>query len=572
MKKLLISLLILAFTFSCKEKDEKVDNTSEVNAQLFYNGNIITMDSEEPEYVEAVVEQDGKIVFVGSKKDAEENFANAKRIDLNGNTMLPGFIDPHSHFGMVSSSMGQVDLNSQPVGDITSIEDMMQKMKNYKSENNIPEGEWIFGWGYDESQIKEKRHPNKNEIDAVLPNNPVYLQHTSGHMGVGNSMALEKMNVTTDSKDPDGGTIERFPNSKEPTGLVQETAMYAFVGNMMKILEKKQSEFFDVTQNYYASNGITTAHDGMTDRNTIQFFQTQADAGKFKIDLLALGGYAELETNLKDSLINWKIYKNRFKVQGTKIIADGSPQGKTAFFSEAFLTPVPGCESDCKGLPSISQKNMNALFVMAYKDDNQLFIHGNGDGAIDMILEAHKFACEQLNQPLDKDRRTVVIHSQFVRADQMDTYVKYNILPSFFTNHAYFWGDVHVENLGEERAFFLSPIASAEKLNLKYTNHSDATVTPINPLFTIWSAVNRVSRTGKIIGPGERATPYQALKAITTHAAFEYFEEKSKGSLSKGKVADFVILDKNPLSVDPMEIRDIKVVETIKDGKSIFKI
>ena len=217
MKNLLLSILILALTFSCKEKNEKVFNTSEVNGQLFYNGKIITMNSEEAEYVEAIVEQDGKIVFVGSKKDAEENFANAKRINLNGNTMLPGFIDPHSHFGMVSSSMGQVDLNSQPVGDITSIEDMMQKMKNYKSENNIPEGEWIFGWGYDESQIKEKRHPNKNEIDAVLPNNPVYLQHTSGHMGVGNSMALYMMNVTADSKDPEGGTIERFPDSKDPT-------------------------------------------------------------------------------------------------------------------------------------------------------------------------------------------------------------------------------------------------------------------------------------------------------------------------------------------------------------------
>lgn len=253
------------------------------------------------------------------------------------------------------------------------------------------------------------------------------------------------------------------------------------------------------------------------------------------------------------------------------MIADGSPQGKTAYFTEAFLTPVPGCESNCKGLPSISQKSMNDLFVMAYKDDNQLFIHGNGDGSIDMILEAHKYACEKLNQPLDKDRRTVVIHSQFVRADQMDTYVKYNILPSFFTNHAYFWGDVHVENLGEEGAFALSPIASASKLGLKFTNHSDATVTPIDPLFTVWSAVNRISRTGRIIGPKEKATPYQALKAITSHAAFEYFEENSKGSLSKGKLADFVILDKDPLSVDPMEIKDIKVVETIKEGKSIFK-
>lgn len=371
------------------------------------------------------------------------------------------------------------------------------------------------------------------------------MQHTSGHMGVANLMALETMNISAETPDPDGGTIERFPNSKEPTGLVQETAMYPFVGNMLMILEKKQGEFFDTTQDYYASNGITTAQDGMTDRNAIRFFQSQADAGKLKIDLIALGGFAELETNLNDSLIDWKTYRNRFKVQGTKIIADGSPQGKTAFFTEPFLTPVPGCEGDCRGLPSISQESLNDLFVSAYSADNQLFIHGNGDASIAMIFGAHENACEELNQPLDKDRRTIIIHSQFVRPDQLETYKKYNMEPSFFTNHAYFWGDVHVENLGKDRAGFLSPMVSALRIGLKPT--SDATVTPIDPLFTVWTAVNRVSRSGATIGESEKATPYQALQTITISAAYEFFEEDSKGSLEEGKLADFVILEKKPI-------------------------
>lgn len=572
MKNLLITLTILGLVSSCKQNNPKsTEVTSAKTAQLFYNGEILTMDSKEPEYADVVVEQEGKIVFVGNQKEAEEQYPDAKTIDLKGKTLLPGFIDPHSHFGMVSNTMGQANLNSPPVGDVESIEDILHKMKAFKSENNVPDGEWIYGWGYDESQLKEKRHPNKIEMDEVLPNNPVYLQHTSGHMGVANSMALEKLNVSEETSDPDGGAIERFPNSKEPTGLVLETAMYPFVGNMLQILQSKQEEFFDSTQDYYASNGITTAQDGMTDRNAIKFFQSQADAGKLKIDLMALGGFAELETNINDADLEWKTYKNRFKVQGTKIIADGSPQGKTAYFTEPFLTPVPGCESDCRGLPSLSQEGLNALFVMAYDNENQLFIHSNGDASIDMLIEAHEHACKELNQALDKDRRTIVIHSQFVRPDQLQLYKEYNIEPSFFTNHAYFWGDVHVENLGEERAFFLSPIASAEKIGLKYTNHSDDTVTPIDPLFTIWSAVNRVSRTGEVIGEKERATPYQALKAITSHAAYEFFEEDSKGSISEGKLADFVILDKNPLKVEPMEIRGIKVVETIKEGKTIFK-
>lgn len=221
-------------------------------------------------------------------------------------------------------------------------------------------------------------------------------------------------------------------------------------------------------------------------------------------------------------------------------------------------------------MPSLTQEALNKLFVTAYKNDNQLFIHCNGDATVDMIISAHENACKKLNQPLDKDRRTIIIHAQFARPDQLVTFKKYNMEPSFFTNHAYFWGDVHVRNLGKERAYFLSPLASSIKLGLKPTNHSDATVTPIDPIFTIWTAVNRVSRSGATIGEAERVSPYQAIKAITINAAYEFYEENLKGTLTKGKLADFVILDKNPLNVKPMEIKDIKILETIKEGKSIF--
>lgn len=559
MKPSICIVLVLTLFFNCKdsEKMNVTEEKSSESSQLFYNGNIITMASDQEEYVEAIVEENGKIVFVGSQKDAEAKYGNSNKIDLNGKTLLPGFIDPHSHFGMVSNTMGQVDLNPKPVGTVVNIDDILNKLEAFKKERNIPDGEWIFGWGYDDGQLAEKRHPNKRDIDKVLPNNPVYLQHTSGHMGVANSLALEKLNVNAESKSPEGGNIERFPNSKEPTGLVQETAMYPFVGNMLEILAKDQATYFGTTQEYYASNGITTAQDGMTDRNTIRFFQSQADAGKLNIDLVSLAGYAELDSNVQDSSLHFKKYKNGFKVQGTKIVADGSPQGKTAYFTKPYLTEVPGCQDDCRGLPSLSQETINALFLTAYENENQLFIHCNGDATVDMIVEAHEHACKQLGQALDKDRRTIIIHAQFARPDQLEIFVKYKMEPSFFTNHAFFWGDVHVENLGKERADFLSPMVSAKKLGLKPTNHSDATVTPIDPIFTIWSAVNRVSRSGTIIGEGKRTTPYLAIQAITSNAAYELFEENLKGSLSEGKLADFVILDKNPLKVEPMDIKNI---------------
>ena len=568
----LVSLSLLAGCSSNTENTVSVEpKVTQVNkAHLYYNGNIIPMNTTEPSTVEALVERKGRIVYVGNLAKAKDQFMDSEQIDLQGRTLLPGFIDAHSHFGMVSNTMGQVDLNPPPVGNISSIEQMLSALKAYKAENNIADGEWIYGWGYDESQLSDKRHPNKRELDKALPNNPVYIQHTSGHMGVANSLALEKMKVSAATKNPEGGMIGRLPNSNEPNGLVQETAMYPFVGHMLQVLNSKQAEFFDQTQDVYAQKGITTAQDGMTDREAIRFFQSQADQGKLKIDLVSLAGFSELESNLKDLDLTFKTYNNGFKVQGTKIIADGSPQGKTAYFTQPYLTKVEGCEKDCTGLPSLSQDTLNDLFKLAYQADNQLFIHANGDASIDMVIKAHEYASKALNQALDKDRRTVVIHSQFVRPDQLETFKKYNIEPSFFTNHAYFWGDVHLENLGKKRAGFLSPIASADKLGLKYTNHSDATVTPIDPLFTMWTAVNRLSRSGKVIGSEEKTSPYQALKSVTSHAAYQLFEEDKKGTLEVGKIADFVILDRNPLTIKPMQIRDIKVVQTIKNGKPVY--
>ncbi|WP_438950187.1 amidohydrolase [Psychrobacter submarinus] len=550
------------------------NNTTQVSAKsaatVYYNGDIITMAGDTPSMVEALVTQNGKIAYVGSLASAQAQYNHAAKVDLKEQTLLPSFIDPHSHFGMVSNTFGQADLNPPPVGNVDSIDKMLQVLENFKRDNDIADGEWLYGWGYDETQLAEDRHPTKEEIDSVLPNNPVYLQHTSGHMGVANSMGLAEMGITADSKAPEGGNIARVKGSNEPNGLVQETAMYPFMYTLLKTLTPKQAEFFDQTQDYYAKNGITTAQDGSTTRDAIKFFQSQADAGKLKIDLVSLAGVSDLDENLADKDFVWKTYQNGFKVQGTKIIADGSPQGKTAYFTQPYLTPVADCESDCRGLPSISQDEMNAMFAKAYARDNQLFIHNNGDAATDMIIKAHEYAVNKTGQAADKDRRTVPIHAQFARMDQLEAFKKYKMVPSFFTNHAYFWGDVHVKNLGEKRAKFLSPIATADDMGLVYTNHSDDTVTPVDPLFTVWSAVNRTSRTGQIIGKDERASPYQALKAITTNAAYEYFEEDSKGSLEVGKLADLVILDNNPLTIKADNIRDIEVVETIKEGKTIY--
>lgn len=566
--QLFIMIAIMMF-ISCTQSTDKSTISP---ATMYYGGEIITMVGNEPQYVEALVVRDGKIIFTGNEEDAMKAAGRGHvMVDLKGKTMVPGFIDSHSHFANAITIMGQANVSSPPVGGCTNIAGIVAELQKCKTENNIKDGEWVIGWGYDESQLNEKRHPTKADLDKAFPNNPVYIQHVSGHMGVANSLALDDGKIDAKTPDPAGGMILRLPGSKEPSGVLQEMAVHHYVDKITAIFNSKRADLIQKALDLYAANGITTAQEGLTDATTVTFFKQMASDNKLTIDINVLASFLDLEKNLKDTSLHFGEIHNHLKFAGTKVVADGSPQGKTAFFTKPFLTEVPGCSHDCKGFPNITQEQLNTLFETCYKNNHQLYVHCNGDATMDMLLKAHETACKTTGQPLDADRRTTVIHSNFVRMDQLAKYKAYNIIPSFFTNHAFYWGDVHVENLGQERAFFLSPIHSADSLGITYTNHTDYIITPINQIFTMWSAVNRVSRTGKVIGPNERATPYQALKALTINAAIQHGDEKTKGSLAPGKLADLVVLDQNPLKVDAQKIKDIQVVETIKDGKSVFK-
>jgi hypothetical protein len=249
-----------------------------------------------------------------------------------------------------------------------------------------------------------------------------------------------------------------------------------------------------------------------------------------------------------------------------KIVADGSPQGKTAFFTKPYLTGGPSGQQDWRGEPTFTQPQLNEFVKKVYDGGAQLFVHCNGDAAIDALLEAHRFAAG--DDPA-KDRRTVGIHSQFIRRDQLEKYRAWNISPSFFTLHCFYFGDTHVANRGREQTDFISPLRSARELGIRCTNHTDFNVSPLDQLFTIHTAVNRTSRSGAVIGAGERVTPLAALEAITIDGARQYREDHAKGSIEVGKLADLVILSGNPLTVDPATIKDIKVLETIKDGRTI---
>ena len=327
-------------------------------------------------------------------------------------------------------------------------------------------------------------------------------------------------------------------------------------------------EWSKAAQLFYASRGITTAHEGLTHDADIALMRRAAEGGATLIDIVAYPFILDLDTVLADNPAStFGTYVNRIKLGGVKITLDGSPQGRTGYFTTPYLADGPDGQKNWRGEQGFSQDTVNDWFKKVYDLGLQLNIHANGDAAIDVLLAAHEFAAAG---DLGRDRHTVAIHSQFVRRDQLDKYVEYDIIPSFFTEHAYYFADAHIRLRGREQTDFLSPMRAAIDLGLRPTNHTDFVVTPLDQLFLVWTAVNRVARSGEVIGANQRVTPLEALKAITINAAHQYFEEDTKGSIEVGKLADLVVLDRNPLTVDPMEIKDISVLETIKEGETIY--
>lgn len=560
--------------FACKGGDGSKKETSETSggaAVMYHNGDILTMAGDSASYAEALVVKDGKIAFVGSKDEAMKAAgAGHKMVDLQGRTLIPGFVDGHSHLTNYADATLQADLNPPPIGRVESISDIIQAIKDLKTKMKADDTTLLVGVGYDADQLKEKRHPNAADLDAIFPTNPVVLKHASGHMLVANTAAFKKLGLGKDTKDPEGGNFIRKKGSTELDGLVQEMAMQPFVPWLTKSMDfEVEMKKLKDAQDYYASCGVTTAAEHLAMPAKVELLQKAAQEKRLYLDLVVTPAFIMAKELLGTGKLPWRQYNNHLNFIGLKMATDGSPQGKTAFLSKPYHTPVPGCNSDCRGFPNMTQEQINQLMLACYKNNVQLYSHCNGDASIDMMIKGHQYAIRTLGDSAT-DRRTVIIHSQIMRPDQLGEYKKYGMLPSFFTNHTYYWGDVHIANLGKERAGFISPMRSAIDMGIKSTNHTDGIVTPMDQMFLLWTSVNRVSRSGQSVGAAQRITPYEGLRALTAYGAYEYFEEKSKGTLEAGKLADLVILDKNPLKVDPAAIKDIRVMETFKEGKSVY--
>ncbi len=533
-------------------------------SRIFFGGDIVTVDPRDA-IVEAVAVRDGRIAAVGRRDDIIA-LAGAGTLltDLAGRALLPGLIDAHGHLGMTGQKLASANLSPPPIGPVSSISGLQRELREQIDRKNIQPGEWVVGMGYDDTDIEDLRHPTREDLDAVSREHPVVAVHVSGHLMGVNTVALEFAGITGTTTDPEGGHFRRLPNG-EPDGVLEETAMSAIFSCIPQSTPEEAADQVRAACDYYASLGATTAQEAALYQPSFVAACCALDAdARLPIDVVAY----PLVIYARAMLAADPGRARRFRFGGMKVTTDGSIQGYTAFFSQPYHIQPPG-KSDYAGFPSFeSQDKLNALVVDGYENNWQVMAHANGDAAIGMVIEATKAAAARFP---GADRRTTIIHAQTIRDDQLDEVAHLGVSLSFFPGHVYYWGDRHRDIfLGPERAARINPMRSGLDRGIPITLHHDSPVTPPDILSVVWAAVNRVTSGGRSLGPEQRMTPREAVRAVTIDAARQLYEEDRKGSIEAGKLADLVVLSANPLTVEPMSIRNIAVEETIKEGETVY--
>lgn len=483
--------------------------------KTIYYGDIITM---EPLKAEAILVENEIIKKVGTKKEVMKlKDKDTKVVNLKNNCLMPAFIDAHSHIMAVAKTFLIADLK-----EAKTKEDAIKILENFKTKK----GKWILGYNY---------NLNENPVKDNFPDNPVLVTHVSGHTGYLNSKAMNLL-------------------KKESNGYFEEQEFMEIVNNIKPFTLNDLIKGYKKAEKLYLSYGITTAQEGLLTKENFDVLKALALKNNL---ILEVTGYTD---SFKITEKNSKY--NNFKVGGYKIFLDGSPSAKTAFLLEPYIG------TNNYGISNYSHKELEEIITKVLKEKKQLLIHSNGDAASLQLVNVY----QTLSKKYQEFYRPVLIHAQIIDKKELEKAKDLKIIPSFFVSHVYHFGDVHIKNLGFSRASNISPLKWASDLNLIYTIHQDSPVLKPHILEGVWCAVNRLTKNNVLLGENQKIEVYEALKAVTINAAYQYFAENKKGSIKEGKEADLIILDKNPLKIAKKDIINIKVIETIKKGISVYKI
>jgi predicted amidohydrolase YtcJ len=521
---------------------------------------------------EAVAEKGGKIIAVGSAADVMKLKGDkTKVIDLGGKTMLPGFFDAHGHMFIGGLQALSANLLAPPDGTVTDIASLQQVIKDWVAANKgaVEKFGLIMGFGYDNATLAEHRHPTREDLDQISTELPIYLVHQSGHMGAANSKAIELIGYTKDTPDPAGGVIRRDKNG-EPNGVFEELAHGpALIKMLSRLGPEGAKSLARAGSELWARYGYTTAEEGHSIPPVVEILKKVGEEGGYKVDVLTYSNVIIDRDYVKKNYS--PDYKHRFRVAGAKLTIDGSPQGFTAWRDRPYVDPVGDYPPAYVGFYSVAPKDTADAVDWAFANGIQLFVHANGEAASDSLIAGVDAATKKYGP--NPDRRLTLIHGQFLREDQVDAYKRLDVFPSLFPMHTFYWGDWHRDHtVGPALSNNISPTGWVVKRGMKFSSHTDAPVAFPDSMRVLDATVTRRSRSGDIIGPDQRVDVLTALKAMTIWPAWQHFEEKTKGSIEVGKLADLVILSSDPTTVDPETLDQLKVLETVKEGETIFAL
>jgi predicted amidohydrolase YtcJ len=543
---------------------------------VLFGGKVITMDEKNPR-AQGVAIKGGRFLWVGKDEEVKQAIGKGTQSrDLKGRTVIPGFIESHNHTMMFGLGLSAIDL-----AKVGSIEEILARIKE-RAEGQ-KEGTWITGVGYNQNELKEKRHPTRQDLDRVAPKHLVSLRHTSAHGIVVNSPALALAGINKDTPDPEGGRIGKDLKTGELTGLLFESpAMKLVEDKMPKPTLEDQVGALGKASQRFLSEGITSAMDASVGWNDIPLqgaaYQEAVERGVLKVrHNLAIWGeavfdYARFEESLKEAQgkllglgIRSGLGNEKLRIGPFKVIVDGAFSTVTAVTYEPY--GVDPNERGC-GVLVVEPEKLARLASLVHGLGWQLSIHGIGDRAIDVCLDAIEAASKFKPR---KDPRPRLEHCTMVLPRMFDRIKKLGVIPILQPGFIWELGDNWIRQLGKEKCAHFKPFRTLLDHKILMAFSSDRPVVSGAPLLGIHSAVNQKTRTGQEYAPHEKITPEEALRCYTLNGAYATFEEKIKGSIEVGKLADLVILAEDLTQVEPEEIKDIPVLAAMVGGEFCFE-
>ncbi|MBX9758324.1 MAG: amidohydrolase family protein [Beijerinckiaceae bacterium] len=480
--------------------------------------------------------------------------------------MLPGFIDSWGHFALFAQQMLGVNLSYFADRPPQNKADVISLLKSASPFNG-----WIVGYGYYDGMLADGS-PTLADLDAAFPNTPVLLCTLSTLTGKVNSAAIAKLGLTPETKPGQPGQIVKDPKTGKLTGDLLFTPFMEAHAVAVGVYPQEQTfKTYQAAEARMASEGYTTVQTYQLSVQEITDLKAAFDKGVISLDVMGMPSISDAASGkmVTDAKWTWGTYSHGdrgMKIPGFLVATDAAPQLGLAAFTQPYADTT-GFPDGWKGL-LLPAELVEQWVGYAYANDIQLFAYSNGDAGIDLSLSAIEKAIAATGKT--GDRRTIIAHSYFVRQDQLALYKKLDIGASMMPPHMMAYGDAQMKLLGPERASMEAPLASVLKAGVRATIHCDCPSASPSMLGAIGTAVTRTTYSGQVLAPQERVSPYSALLGATRNVAYNYREEATKGTITAGKIADLIILDSNPLTVAPEQIKDVKVVETIKRGKTIY--